>query len=816
MTSGAADPICVRSDCPGQGTGKIVDGFCDECGFAPAKEPDHRSASHSALPTPTSSTVASPCAGCGGEIVDGYCNRCGLRVSEVASPTLQTHIPPAAATPAASGPAPAASSSAVSQPTFTIRHNVAAQRSAVSAGATGATAGTRGNLGAGLVEIPSVPKRDPRTVVLVHPEVPERRRFCASCDFEVGRSHPGRPARTEGFCPRCGKPYSFTPKLSQGDLVGGQYEVAGCIAHGGLGWVYLAQDRNVEDRWVVLKGLLDSNDESAMTAAVTERRFLAEVEHPNIVKIHNFVDHDGAGYIVMEYVGGESLRELRNRHREEEGAPLPVAWSIAYVLEILPAFGYLHRRGFLYCDFKPDNVIQTEEQLTLIDLGAVRHIDDPDSALYGTDGYQAPEVNAHGASTSSDLYTVARTLAVLSIDIPGYQDEKRYATRLPPLEEVPAFRRYESFYHFMVKATAADPGQRFQSAGEMAAQLVGVLRQVCAVDGGSPKPAPSVEFSTELGADTTDCLWQFLPVPTVDHSDPNAGILATLALLAPDQRRGLLQTSARSPELALNLAGTAIDEGAFDVAARELDSTEARSAGWRAAWWRGVLHLAEGRPDDGLNFFSAVAGQLPGELAPRLAIGLCHEQLAIVDTGPAAEKEDADARRRHLDQAAEYYTLVSATDPGYASASFGLARIRTAMGDRDGAVAALQAVPRASSSYVAAQVALCRAQCGGDEVSPPTLIDLTSTARTLGDLTLDSSVRLPLLLELHGQALAMLLDGRVTPNDEVKLAGAALDEAGQRTALERTYRLLAKLADTDAGRWNLIDLANQSRPRTMT
>ena len=197
-------------------------------------------------------------------------------------------------------------------------------------------------------------------------------------------------------------------------------------------------------------------------------------------------------------------------------------------------------------------------------------------------------------------------------------------------------------------------------------------------------------------------------------------------------------------------------------------------------------------------------------------MGVCHERLATVDTSPAAENDDADARRMHLERASGYYTLVSATDPGYASASFGLARVQAALGDRDGAVRALQAVQRASSSYVAAQVALCRAQCGGDAESPPTLIDLTSTSRTLGELTIDSSVRLPLLLDLHTQALAMLLDGRVTPNEEVKLAGAALDETGQRTALERTYRMLAKLADTDAGRWTLVDRANESRPRTRT
>ena len=157
-------------------------------------------------------------------------------------------------------------------------------------------------------------------------------------------------------------------------MVAGQYEVQGCIAHGGLGWIYLAIDRNVSDRWVVLKGLLHFGDAEAQAVAVAERQFLAEVAHPSIVKIHNFVENPSAdgtpiGYIVMEYVGGRSLKEVLNTHEKPERMPLEEA--IAYLIEILPALEYLHETGLAYNDLKPDNIMVTEDQLKLIDLGAV-------------------------------------------------------------------------------------------------------------------------------------------------------------------------------------------------------------------------------------------------------------------------------------------------------------------------------------------------------------------------------------------------------------------------------------------------------------
>ncbi|ANJ11431.1 serine/threonine protein kinase [Streptomyces parvulus] len=342
--------------------------------------------------------------------------------------------------------------------------------------------------------------------------MPERKRFCSrsDCGAPVGRARGERPGRTEGFCTKCGHPYSFVPKLTAGDVVHGQYEVAGCLAHGGLGWVYLAVDKAVSDRWVVLKGLLDTGDQDAMAAAISERRFLAEIEHANIVRIYNFVEHldqrTGSldGYIVMEYVGGKSLKEIANSRRTPAGRrdPLPVEQACAYGIEALEALGHLHSRKLLYCDFKVDNAIQTEDQLKLIDMGAVRRMDDDESAIYGTVGYQAPEVADTGPSVASDLYTVGRTLAVLTFDFQGYTSV--YADSLPDPDTIEVFRRYESFYRLLVRATDPDPARRFASAEEMAEQLTGVLREVVSLQTGRARPALSTLFGPEVRVTDTE------------------------------------------------------------------------------------------------------------------------------------------------------------------------------------------------------------------------------------------------------------------------------------------------------------------------
>ncbi len=713
---------------------------------------------------------------CTGEMVDGYCDVCGM------APEGGTA---AASVVAAAAPA---GDQTVGSATTQVRR----------ATTTRATGSARSQLGVGLVEVPPVPYRDPTSAIMPEPTVAENRRFCAVCLEPVGRSREGAPGRGEGFCRKCGTAFSFTPKLVAGDVVAGQYEVVGCLAHGGMGWIYLARDHNVADRWVVLKGLLNAGDDDAMAAALAERRFLAEVEHPNIVKIFNFVQHGHDGYIVMEYIGGRSLKELRVSSGEngESPGPLPPAQAMAYMLAILPALGHLHRSGLVFCDFKPDNVIRTQDSLKLIDLGGVYRMSEAAGAVFGTAGYKAPEIAALGPSVPSDLYTVARTLMVLCVELKGYQTTFQYT--LPPQDTVELLTEIDSLYRFLEKATAPNPDDRFQTADEMADQLLGVLSETVARREGPGAPRASTLFSGDFRARPDRPDWRRLPVLRVDGDDPASGYLATLAAADAGDIVELLQGAPqRTVEVDLRLARELIDAERIDEADEVLEAIrDADRWEWRAMWLQGVAELARERPERAATCLMEVYRAVPGELAPKLALGVCNEY----------QGEYAAARR--------WYDIVCTTDRSYTTATFGLARCCLAGGDRIGALSAYDCVEETSSTYTDARVAAIHVLAGSDDGHDPEVNDLIAADTILSDLDVEAEQRSRLTMLLLQSALDCDLESPSTP--ELRLAGRALHARDLRAGLEQTYRDLARLAPDASARFALVDAANYVRPRTWT
>ncbi|MFB7874578.1 tetratricopeptide repeat protein [Nocardia sp. NPDC056064] len=813
---------------PGCG-GAVEDGYCAVCGTAPVA-----SAAPAAEVPPRSRTTAQPragapvtparapgtCAepGCAGTIADGYCEICGT------APTAAGPLPTGTGT--ASGGTAAAPTGTVyspSAPTISERGRTSSRSVRTRSGS--ARSAARGRLGAGLVEVPPVPRVDPATAVLTDPQVPESDRYCGKCDKPVGRGHDGVAGRTAGFCPHCGTRYSFVPRLRAGDLVGGQYEVAGALAHGGLGWIYLATDHRVNRRWVVLKGLIDTGDPDALAAALAERRFLAEVDHPNIVKIHNFTEHidaagDPVGYIVMAYVGGTSLKQILRAHRAATQTFLPPAQAIAYVLEMLPALGYLHARGWAYCDFKPDNVMQTEERLELIDLGAVIAMDDTTSPIYGTLGYQAPEIAETGPTVATEIYTAGRTLAVLMMRVPSVDGR---LGPLPTPETEPLLAEHDSLHRFLLRATDPDPLHRFASMSEMADQLTGVLREVLATGDGIPRPGMSSAFGPAravFGIDSATpepaALVAGLPAPLVDPGDSGAALLATTDDATPAELeqaltaglRAVVTGTGESTDIPLRLVRAELEAGDTAAALARLDALGPDlEFDWRPVWYRAQAALLTGDHTTAAQDFASVYAALPGEAAPKLALAAALELEARA--GEPDTIDEAGLRR-----ALALYDLVWRTDHTYLAAAFGAARLRRALGERPGAVTVLDQVERSSAMFTEARVAAVENLLADRDPGELDETLLREAGQRVEDLRLDSRKRAAQVrMAVLDAALTWLRSGQ-RPQAPGKLLDVEFTEQGVRTGLERCLRTLARDAEDMWTRFHLVDRANAVRPRT--
>jgi serine/threonine-protein kinase PknG len=387
----------------------------------------------------------------------------------------------------------------------------------------------------------------------------------------------------------------------------------------------------------------------------------------------------------------------------------------------------------------------------------------------------------------------------------------------------------------------------------MAEQVTGVLREVLSVEDGQPRPAFSGLFSPELrgvGADLAPVpaagggggftvtpppaaeVIAGLPAPLPDGTDPAAGYLATLGGLEPAQQAqallgavngdaGVPPDVAGSHETRLALARALIAAGDLQAARDQLTELAAAGAAggdrdWRIAWHTGLRELAAGEPEQAAAAFSSVYDELPGEIAPKLALGF------------AAEAAGNPAVARY------YFQRVWTVDRSYASAGFGMARACLAGGDRVSAIAAVAAVPDTSSYHAAAQIAAVRLLVATGQGTSAD--DLYQADQRLGRLGLDENDprRHQLAVEILRAALDWVVvaptgpgavparpvpatagapgPGGTGPGTTASILGYEPNERALRFGLERGYRALANLIPER--RVELVDLANGVRPRT--
>ena len=185
-----------------------------------------------------------------------------------------------------------------------------------------------------------------------------------------------------------------------GTLFDGRYRVIRRLGSGGMANVYLAEDEELGRR-VAIKVLDDkhANDEQFVERFRREAKNAASLSHPNIVSIYDRGEAEGTYYIAMEYIEGQTLKELIVAR-----GPLPVERAVSYARQILGAVRFAHKKGIVHRDIKPHNVlVDTDGRLKVTDFGIARagasQMTEAGSII-GTAQYLSPE-QARGASVGS-------------------------------------------------------------------------------------------------------------------------------------------------------------------------------------------------------------------------------------------------------------------------------------------------------------------------------------------------------------------------------------------------------------------------------
>ncbi len=263
----------------------------------------------------------------------------------------------------------------------------------------------------------------------------------------------------------------------------GSYILEKLLGYGGSSAVFLAQNRltseNVAIKVFLPRSTLDKQaQKSFYQRFLREAEATSELDHPNILSIYSYGQHNGLPYIVMPYMSGGTLSEYVTRH-----GPLPLGLAVYYLEQIASALDYAHENGRVHCDVKPHNILlESDEHIVLSDFGIVQFIepnshnvkqaDKSPETLMGTPDYISPE-QATGTPVDgrSDVYSLAVTLFFLLTGRPPFQADSSLTMALmhayepPPL--ISDFRDdvTPQVDRVIAKALEKAPENRYQTAG---------------------------------------------------------------------------------------------------------------------------------------------------------------------------------------------------------------------------------------------------------------------------------------------------------------------------------------------------------------
>jgi serine/threonine protein kinase len=295
-----------------------------------------------------------------------------------------------------------------------------------------------------------------------------------SCPHCQAENDPGSEV-----CFTCGRGLNV---VTLGALIAGRYEVQALLGRGGMGAVYKAHDR-VLDETVALKVLRPdfASNESLQLRFLQEIKLARKISHRNVCRIHEYGDDHGLRYISMAYVDGIDLRKLL-----QERGPLPMEEAYDAMVQVAEGLAAIHDEGIVHRDLKTPNLVRDAKGVVrLLDFGIAKEWQAPTEqgltatgALIGTPEYLSPEqILGRKSDLRADIYALGIvTFEVFTGQLPFRGETpaaifQRHVSQPPPLQGPEAARLPRPLLPVLRRALAKEPQLRYENAIAMAEGL---------------------------------------------------------------------------------------------------------------------------------------------------------------------------------------------------------------------------------------------------------------------------------------------------------------------------------------------------------
>ncbi|CYV99303.1 serine/threonine protein kinase [Streptococcus suis] len=315
-----------------------------------------------------------------------------------------------------------------------------------------------------------------------------------------------------------------------GKIFAGRYRIVRQIGRGGMADVYLARDLILDGEEVAVKVLRTNyqTDQIAIQRFQREARAMAELDHPNIVRISDIGEEDGQQYLAMEYVNGLDLKRYI-----KENAPLSNDVAVRIMGQILLAMRMAHTRGIVHRDLKPQNVLLTSNGVAKVtDFGIAVAFAETSltqtNSMLGSVHYLSPE-QARGskATIQSDIYAMGIILFEMLTGRIPYDGDSAVTIALQHFQKpLPSVREEnanvpQALENVVLKATAKKLNERYKSVAEMYADLASALSM-------DRRNEPRVELEgNKVDTKTLPKLSQANVETKVPHTNSSAQVFAT-------------------------------------------------------------------------------------------------------------------------------------------------------------------------------------------------------------------------------------------------------------------------------------------------